>query len=241
MTLICLFPSQVQRACEIQVRWVIPTLSFFLFFFFFYTWMEKYSCVCTSGDTHGVIHLPLRPLQQGAEKASGDTQGAYMLMHIHTLKHNTATLNFLTNHRADGSASLCLASYKQKRQHAVFASHSSSVSHTHTHTNTSPRWIAGAIKRQQRLTCPWKPNRQPKTHINICTSAVATMSKCSLYYMLQRLCLEMTALSCGGGRCKVPVCLPKWPLTCKPHTEMYTQCLTCFPESCSSQRKLHSL
>lgn len=42
-----------------------------LFFFFFYTWMEKYSCVSTSGDTHGVIHLLLRPLQRGAEKASG--------------------------------------------------------------------------------------------------------------------------------------------------------------------------
>lgn len=177
----------------------------------------------------------------GRWKGLRDTQGAYMLMHIHTLKHNTATLNFLTNHRADGSASLCLASYKQKRQHAVFASHSSSVSHILTHTNTSPQWIAGAIKRQQHLTCPWKPNRRPKTHINICTSAVATMSKRSLYYMLQHLCLEMTALSCGGGPCKVPVCLPKWPLTCKPHTEMYTQCLACFPESCSSQRKLHSL
>lgn len=115
------------------------------------------------------------------------------------------------------------------------------VSLAHTHTNTSPWWIAGAIKRQQRLTCPWKPNRQPKTHINICTSAVATMSKRSLYYMLQRLCLEMTALSCGGGRCKVPVCLPKWPLICKPRTEMHTQCLVCFPKSCSTQRKLHSL
>lgn len=56
-----------------------------------------------------------------------------MLMHIHMLTHNTATLNFLTNRRADGGASLCLASYKQKRQHAVFASHSSSVSRTHTY------------------------------------------------------------------------------------------------------------
>lgn len=73
------------------------------------------------------------------KKGLGDTRGTYMLMHIHTLVHNTATLNFLTNHRADGSAGLCLASYKQKRQRAVFffASHSSSVSlsraHTHKH------------------------------------------------------------------------------------------------------------
>lgn len=212
--------------------------SFQLCLLFFLTLEWKNTPVCVRVETLTAWFICFYDCSSRALKRP---QGTYMLMHIHTLKHNTATLNFLTNHRADGSASLCLASYKQKRQRAVFASHSSSVSRTHTDTNTSPRWIAGAIKRQQRLTCPWKPNRQPKAHINICTSAVATMSKRSLYYMLQRLCLGVTAVSCGGGRCKVPVCLPKWPLTCKPHTEMYTQCLVCFPKSCSSRHKLHCL
>ncbi len=183
---------------------------------FFHTWMEKYFCVCTSKDTQGLIHMLLWLLwQQGAKpcwKAQGHA-GVYMLTHRHTLTHthththtkaHTTRLlfppKFSHYHKTDAITRifLHLASHKHMHKQSASLSH---TQHTHKHMNTG--WIAGAIKREQCLTCPWNcadSQRCTQTHTH-CHSFVPP---CSLYYILQCLCLEMTALSgcapfaCGG-------------------------------------------
>lgn len=150
----------------------------------FHTWMEKYIvCVCVfvQAKTHTPTHTltdsysfmtALTAGYKAVLKAQGHA-GAYML--THTTIFFPPNFLIITEPIAS-QVSFCADAHP--RCTTSFSLTKFLTAHTkHIHT----KWNAGAIKRQRCLTCPWNWTDDQHAH--------------SLYYMLYRLCLELTVLS----------------------------------------------
>lgn len=182
ITLMYLFPKRVQRV------WNAGQVSHLLFpdstvWFFTLEWKNTLCvcvCICTSKDTHTHTHIDWFILFYDCpdSRVQSCAEGPRTCRSLHAYTHNYffPPNFFIITEPIASQVSFCADAHA--RRTTSFSLTKFLTAHTkHIHT----KWNAGAIKRQRCLTCPWNWTDDQHAH--------------SLYYMLYRLCLELTVLS----------------------------------------------
>lgn len=194
-----------------QVRWVILFSDSAVCFF---TLEWKITFVCVRAKTHMGWFICFYDcsdsrVQSCAERPKDMQECTCLHTNPHSLTHSiththtrdTYTHETHTHNQATFSHPIFSLSqnwwYHKYLPTLVFSqihTHKQSFSLSHTQTNT--HWLnCWCYKKRAVFNLSLKLYRQPKTHTNAHTQCCNCGPLCSLYYILQCLCLEMTALS----------------------------------------------